>query len=202
MMTHGSLFSGIGGFDLAAEWMGWRNLFHVEISDFCRTILQYYWPGAVSYEDIRTTDFTVWKGKIDILTGGFPCQPFSIAGLQRGDKDERYLQSSGCTGATGYGLWPTPKARDRGFKKTIAGGKVIFLAEKMRQEKMSINCHRVSESIIDYSIYHGKISQEKDGIQLKLSPQFLEGMMGYPKDWTIAPFEGGAANPLKGSGMP
>jgi DNA (cytosine-5)-methyltransferase 1 len=51
-MTHGSLFSGIGGFDLAAEWMGWENLFHCEINEFGRLVLNYYWPNAKSYEDI------------------------------------------------------------------------------------------------------------------------------------------------------
>lgn len=90
-MNHGSLFSGIGGFDLAAEWMNWENLFHVEIDPFCRQILNYYWPKAISYDNIKETDFTVWRGRIDILTGGFPCQPYSAAGLRRGKEDERHL---------------------------------------------------------------------------------------------------------------
>jgi len=76
-MKHGSLFSGIGGFDLAAEWMGWENVFHCEIDEFPRKILNYYWPNSISYHDIKTTDFSVHRGKIDILTGGFPCQPYS-----------------------------------------------------------------------------------------------------------------------------
>lgn len=71
-MNHGSLFSGIGGFELAAEWMGWENMFHCEWEDFPRKVLQYYWPKSTSYGDIKTTDFTIWRGKIDILTGGFP----------------------------------------------------------------------------------------------------------------------------------
>ena len=91
MFNHGSLFSGIGGFDLAAEWMGWNNVFHCEIDPFCRKVLHYYWPNSISYEDIRNTDFTVHRGTIDILTGGFPCQPFSVAGKRRGTEDDRYL---------------------------------------------------------------------------------------------------------------
>ena len=88
---HASLFSGIGGFDLAAEWAGWENAFNCEIDPFCRQVLKYHFPNAVQYEDIKTTDFTVWRGKIDVLTGGFPCQPFSTAGKHKGTADNRYL---------------------------------------------------------------------------------------------------------------
>ena len=78
-MRHGSLFSGIGGFDLAAEWMGWENEFHCEWNEFGQKVLKYYWPNAISYGDITKTDFTIHRGKIDILTGGFPCQDASNA---------------------------------------------------------------------------------------------------------------------------
>ena len=90
-MTHASLFSGIGGAELAAEWMGWQNLFHCEINPFCRKVLEYHYPDSTSYEDITTTDFTPWRGRVDVLTGGFPCQPFSLAGQRRGADDDRYL---------------------------------------------------------------------------------------------------------------
>lgn len=90
-ITHGSLFSGIGGFDLSAEWAGLENLFHCEINEFGRKVLNYYWPNAISYEDITKTDFTIWRGKIDVLTGGFPCQPYSMAGKRLGKEDERHL---------------------------------------------------------------------------------------------------------------
>ena len=90
-MKHGSLFSGIGGFDLAAEWMGWENVFHCEIDEFPRKILNYYWPNSISYHDIKTTDFSVHRGQIDILTGGFPCQPYSAAGKRLGKEDDRHL---------------------------------------------------------------------------------------------------------------
>lgn len=89
--THGSLFSGIGGFDLAAEWMGWQNMFHCEWNPFGQRVLKHYWPEAKSYEDITKTDFTLWRGKIKILTGGFPCQPYSTAGKRKGKEDERHL---------------------------------------------------------------------------------------------------------------
>ena len=90
-MRHGSLFSGIGGFDLAAEWMGWENVFHCEWMEFPRKVLEYYWPDADSHIDICKTDFKKYANRIDILTGGFPCQPFSLAGKRKGTDDERYL---------------------------------------------------------------------------------------------------------------
>jgi DNA (cytosine-5)-methyltransferase 1 len=90
-MKHASLFSGIGGFDLAAEWMGWDNVFHCEWMEFPRKVLDYYWPNADSHTDICKTDFKKYANTIDILTGGFPCQPFSMAGKRKGTEDERYL---------------------------------------------------------------------------------------------------------------
>lgn len=90
-MNHASLFSGIGGFDLAAREVGWNNVFQCEIDPFCQSVLKYYFPKTVLYEDIKRTDFTSWKGKIDVLTGGFPCQPFSVAGQRKGADDNRYL---------------------------------------------------------------------------------------------------------------
>lgn len=71
--------------------MGWENVFHCEINPFCRQILKYYYPKAESYEDIKKTDFRRYKGKIDIITGGFPCQPYSVAGKRLGKDDERHL---------------------------------------------------------------------------------------------------------------
>lgn len=90
-MTHGSLFSGVGGFDLAAEWMGWENKFHCENNPFCQQVLNYYWPNAKSYGDIKETDFAIWRGLIDVVSGGFPCQPYSLAGKRKGNQDDRHL---------------------------------------------------------------------------------------------------------------
>ena len=90
-MTHASLFSGIGGFDLAASWMGWNNVFTCEINEFCNTVLKYHFPDAEQFADVRSTDFTQFRGRIDVLTGGFPCQPFSTAGKRKGTEDDRYL---------------------------------------------------------------------------------------------------------------
>jgi DNA (cytosine-5)-methyltransferase 1 len=90
-MTHGSLFSGIGGFDLAAEWAGWQNLFHCEWNPFGQRVLKHHFPKSISYNDITQTNFTIHRGQVDILTGGFPCQPYSGAGKRLGKEDERHL---------------------------------------------------------------------------------------------------------------
>lgn len=90
-LVHGSLFSGFDAPSVAASWMGWKNAFHCEINLFCNEILKYWFPNSEHYEDITKTDFSQWKGKIDVLTGGFPCQPFSLAGQRKGADDNRYL---------------------------------------------------------------------------------------------------------------
>ena len=90
-ITHASVFSGIGGPEVAAVMLGWENLFHCEINPFGRAVLDYWFPNSKSYEDITTTDFSEWRGRVNVLTGGFPCQPFSYAGQRRGAQDDRYL---------------------------------------------------------------------------------------------------------------
>jgi DNA (cytosine-5)-methyltransferase 1 len=95
-MNHASLFSGIGGFDLAAEWMGWTNVLHCERDLFCQHVLKYHFPNAKTYNDVKTFDGTEWRGRVDILTGGFPCQPYSSAGKRLGKDDERHLWPEMC----------------------------------------------------------------------------------------------------------
>ena len=90
-MKHASLFSGIGGFDLAAEWAGWENVFHCEWNTFGQQVLKHHFPNSISYNDITKTNFKVHANEIDILTGGFPCQPYSSAGKRLGKADERHL---------------------------------------------------------------------------------------------------------------
>ena len=89
--VHASLFSGIGGFDLAARMVGWENAFSCEIDPFCNRVLKFHFPDETQFEDIRRTDFSVWRGRIDVLSGGFPCQPFSQAGKRKGTDDDRHL---------------------------------------------------------------------------------------------------------------
>lgn len=91
-MRHGSLFSGIGGFDLAAEWMGWENVFHCEWDAEKRKDLNRNFKQSISYGDITETNFSVHRGAIDILTGGFPCQDASIA--KQDGKGQQGLQGA------------------------------------------------------------------------------------------------------------
>lgn len=90
-MTHASLCTGIGACELAATWMGWENLFSCEIDEFCNKVLKYHYPKATHYGNIFEQDFREWRGRVDVLTAGFPCQVYSLAGKRLGDKDDRYL---------------------------------------------------------------------------------------------------------------
>ena len=102
-MIHIGLFEGIGGFSLAASWMGWQTYLTCEINPFAQRVLKYYWPDAYHHGDIKTLTYETvnaeltkrygegWRKQPIILTGGFPCQPFSVAGKRRGTEDDRYL---------------------------------------------------------------------------------------------------------------
>jgi DNA (cytosine-5)-methyltransferase 1 len=89
--THLGLFEGIGGFSLAARWMGWETLAWCEWNEFGQKVLRHHFPEAEGFGDITKTDFTKYANRIDILTGGFPCQPYSLAGKRKGKEDERHL---------------------------------------------------------------------------------------------------------------
>ena len=90
-MNHGSLYSGIGGWLLAARWAGIENVFTCEIEDFPNKILDKHFPNTDRHYDIKETDFTKYEGSIDILSTSDPCQPFSFAGKRGGKADDRYL---------------------------------------------------------------------------------------------------------------
>jgi DNA (cytosine-5)-methyltransferase 1 len=88
---HLALFNGIGGFQLAADWMGWENVAHVEINDWCNKVVKQHFPNSKCYTDIKNFDGKQYANKIDIISGGFPCQPFSVSGKRKGDSDDRFL---------------------------------------------------------------------------------------------------------------
>lgn len=90
-VTHAELFAGIGGFSLAAKWTGWENVFLVEIDPWLRNKLKMNFKGTHIYGDIKGFKGTEYKGRIDVLSGGFPCQPFSFSGQRKGPGDDRYL---------------------------------------------------------------------------------------------------------------
>ncbi|WP_407269319.1 DNA cytosine methyltransferase [Tenacibaculum maritimum] len=90
-LTQGTVFSGIGGPELAAHAMGWKNVFHCDINEFGKRVISHYWPKSIGHGNIKETNFNIYRGRIDILTGGFPCQPYSAAGKRLGKNDDRHL---------------------------------------------------------------------------------------------------------------
>src|SRR3990167_1025721 len=130
MLTHGSLFSGIGGFDLGFDRAGFRTVWQVELDPYCQAILATHFPDAKRYADVRSVHGVLAHAKksgqlrteqqendcpsadressddahpqgqgacngclprVDIISGGFPCQPFSVAGKRQGISDDRWL---------------------------------------------------------------------------------------------------------------
>ena len=113
VFSHIGLFEGIGGFSLAAKWMGWETKAWCEWNEFGQKVLRHHFPNAEGFGDITKTDFTKYANTIDILTGGFPCQPYSLAGKRKGKEDERHL-------------WPEMLRAVREIRPTYVVGENVF----------------------------------------------------------------------------
>lgn len=88
-MRFGSLFAGIGGIDLGLERAGMTCAWQVEIDDYCNKILEKHWPDVPRYKDVKDVGRNLEP--VDLISGGFPCQPHSLAGKRRGAEDDRNL---------------------------------------------------------------------------------------------------------------
>lgn len=93
MKRHLDLFSGIGGFALAARWAGWKTVAFSEIEPYALKVLAHHFPKVPQLGDVRKIEEPI---ECDVITGGFPCQPFSVAGSQKAQKDARHLWPEMC----------------------------------------------------------------------------------------------------------
>ena len=133
-LTHLSLFSGIGGLDLAAEWAGFRTVGQCEWADYPRAVLEKHWPGLPRWRDIRTLTKESFyeQTKIEhptVVSGGFPCQPHSLAGKRLASNDERDLWSelfrvyceTGARWLVGENVGGYSQVRMDGFSEEFSG---------------------------------------------------------------------------------
>ena len=91
MMRVLDLFSGIGGFSLGLGWAGMETVAFCEQDEYCKKVLAKHWPGITIHNDIKELDGNAYRGSVELVCGGFPCQPFSVAGERRGEEDDRAL---------------------------------------------------------------------------------------------------------------
>lgn len=207
-MTHGSLFSGIGGFDLAAAWAGWTNVFNCEIDPFCRRVLKYHFPESKQYEDVQTTDFTIWRDCIDVLP---------IFDTEHGLLPTVVMQGLKVHGKSGSeplppALLPTPVASDCGsgrVNKSLSKGATarptLALAARMGLLSTPTACdaknnsfplsHAKRKSGVVHDVMISHPSRTGKGSQL--NPRYVAQMMGFPPDWTELPFRHGAKDRSK-----
>jgi DNA-cytosine methyltransferase len=226
-MTHASLFSGIGGFDLAAEWVGWNNIFHCEWNPFGQRVLAHHFPNSKSYNDITKTNFSIHAGEIDVLTGGFPCQPYSSAGKRLGKADERHLfpemlrainevKPTWVVGENVLGIvnwgggWYSTRCKLTWKIKGTKYKRIYFqlVARTLHTKENELGL-LPTPTLQDYTNSTFPPSQKKrfhivgylmrKGIlaHSQLNPQFVEEMMGFPKNWTLLPFLNGETNQSK-----
>ena len=192
-----SLFSGIGGLDLAAEWAGIETVAFCENADFPKKVLKKQWPTVPQFEDVKQLDIQLLESSgidartIGIIHGGFPCQPFSLAGKGKAENDDRYLwhefarlvkeiQPRWVVGENVPGLL------NRGLETTV---------NDLEKEGYEVWVFSVAASDIplapsEANGKHGKVLPGSLGENFESyigkypNPAFVEWMMGYPENWT------------------
>ena len=128
--TVGSLFSGIGGLDLAAHWAGFETAWFVEKEPFCQKVLAKHWPIVPIYDDVFTCKDLP---HVDVICGGFPCQPFSEAGQQKGEEDERFLLPEMLRIVSEVKPYAVLFENVRGFPKLDHGNSFKYLLRKLAE---------------------------------------------------------------------
>ncbi len=126
-LTVGSLFSGIGGLELGLEWAGMEVIWQVEFAGYPTRILEQHWPDVQRYGDITKIDKEELE-HVDVICGGFPCQPFSVAGKRKGTEDDRWL-------------WPE-------FRETVRTVKPRWVLVENVPELLTIDSGRVFGEIL------------------------------------------------------
>jgi len=204
-MTLLDLFSGIGGFSLAARWAGIETIQFVEIDPFCQKVLAKNFPGVPIHDDIKT--FKAEPGSADIVSGGFPCQPFSCAGKRRGKEDDRYLWpemrrvisearpswviAENVTGIDGMALKTIISDMESIKYEVLEPLEIPACAVGSPQRRSRI--WLVSHALCGIKAMGGRF-EEVGGSQNKyrgtiyarekVNPQWWEWLMGYPAGWT------------------
>lgn len=176
-MIHIDLFGGIGGFALAARWSGVETVVTCDISEYANRVMSYHFPRAYHHNDIRTLNKQLLDAKLNkygpdwgnktILTGGFPCQPFSVAGSKRGTSDDRYL-------------WPEmlrviTDVRPRWvIAENVAG--LLSMAQPVRVSEMGAGGDLFAEDSYtqeEYECLADRICRDLEGISYKVVPLLI-----------------------------
>ena len=147
-MKFGSLFAGIGGFDLGLERAGMECAWQVEIDEFCQKVLTKHWPDVPKYRDIREVGDNLEP--VDLICGGWPCQPFSQAGKKKGRDDERYL-------------WPEMLRIIRELRPTWVFGENVENYTRMELDQSSCDLESIGYSVQSFVISSYCVGTPFDG---------------------------------------